>query len=140
MDFMIHKNDDLALRIAPIIRHAGSILLTHFTTKLTRTDKGYDQGFVTQADIESEKYLITALKAIMPDAAIFAEESGQSTTNSDYCWVIDPLDGTTNFACGLNYWCISVALTYKNKPVFGMIYQPLLNELFYAQEGKGAFL
>jgi|GEM_PF-6277090 len=77
-----------------IMQEAGRILLSYFDKKLTFTLK--DQaGFVTQADLASEQYLIKSLGNLLPQAAFFAEESGKSGSG-DYCWVIDPLDGTTN--------------------------------------------
>lgn len=137
---MLHGENDLVLAVEPIIKQAGDILLGYYNTALTRREKP-GHGFVTEADLASERFLIKKLGALVPEASFFAEESGKTgRTNADYCWVIDPLDGTTNFACGLPYFCVSVALTYKNKPVFGMIYQPLLKELFYAVEGQGAYL
>lgn len=135
---MIHEQLDLVHRVKPIIKEAGDLLLSFYHKRLTWKEKGGDNGFVTEADIASEQFLIKSLTPIIPQASFFAEESGKKGEN-DYCWVIDPLDGTTNFAHNLPYFCISVALTYKKVPVFGMIYQPLLNELFYAQQGKGAW-
>ena len=140
---MVHEKIDLVAKVSPIIKQAGQILLGYFGTPLAKTEKslnGRSQGFVTDADIASENYLIEKLGAIIDGAAFIAEESGNSGKSSDYCWVIDPLDGTTNFAHNLSYFCISVALTHKDKPVFGMIYQPMLDELFYAHAGKGAYL
>lgn len=98
-----------------------------------------ESGFVTEADLASEKYLIESLQQLIPQAAVLAEESG-SAGNNEYCWVIDPLDGTTNFAHGIPFFCVSVALTYQAKPIVGVVYQPLSDELFLAIEGKGAFL
>lgn len=124
--------------IKPIIEKAGQILLGYFHKKLTFTQK--DQaGFVTEADLASEQYLINELGALLPQASFFAEESGKKG-DGDYRWVIDPLDGTTNFAHGLPYFCISVALTYKDRPILGAIYNPLLNDFFYAERGGGATL
>jgi myo-inositol-1(or 4)-monophosphatase len=81
------------------------------------------------------------LAGLLPGAQFFAEESGaRGDGDAPYCWVIDPLDGTTNFAHGLPYFCISVALTYQGTPVFGMVYQPLTRELMHAQTGHGAWL
>ena len=126
--------------VEPIMCKAGDILLSYQAKQLTRTQKE-EHGFVTEADLASEQFLISELSKIMPEASFCAEESGISgSTTSDYSWVIDPLDGTTNFSYGLPYYCISVALTYRDEPQFGMIYQPLLGELFYAQKGMGAFL
>lgn len=125
--------------IEQIVRGAGTTLLSYFNTPLTRKEKEAG-GFVTEADLASEQYLIDRLQHIIPGAAFWAEESGKDGNDNDYCWVIDPLDGTTNFAHGLPYFCISVALTYRGVPQCGAIYQPLLNEFFYAQDGHGAFL
>jgi len=137
---MIHEQKDLAALVSPIMHEAGKLLLSYYHQRLNWKEKEGDNGFVTEADIASENFLIQSLTSIIPGASFFAEESGKSEGQSDYCWVIDPLDGTTNFAHGLPYFCISIALTHKNVPVFGVIYQPLLNELFYAQKGKGAWL
>jgi len=129
---------DMQQRLEPIMKEAGQILLSYFDKKLTFTEKD-KSGFVTEADLASEKYLIKALGSLFPQASFCAEESG-ITGAGDYCWVIDPLDGTTNFAHHIPYFCISVALTYKNKPIIGAIYQPLQDEFFYAQQGGGATL
>ena len=123
--------------LEPIVRQAGVILLSYYGKVLTRQEKK-NHGFVTEADYASENYLIDQLAKVLPEASFFAEESGRSGGN-DYCWVIDPLDGTTNFAYKLPYFCISVALTYKGKAEVGIVYQPLTNELFFAEQGKGAF-
>lgn len=126
--------------LEPIIRQAGDIVLSYYGKQLVRTQKER-HGFVTQADIASEEFLIKALSRVVPEASFWAEESGKSgKSDSEYCWVIDPLDGTTNFSYGLPYFCISIALTHHDIPQVGIIYQPLLNELFYAERGKGAFL
>lgn len=134
------KDIDLRDRVEPIIRAAGEIPLSYFSQarSLSRREKP-GAGFVTKADIESEKFLMEHLSTVLPEADFYAEESGISG-NGDYRWVIDPLDGTTNFAHGLPHFCLSVALTYQRKTVFGMVYQPVLNELFWAQTGKGAWL
>jgi len=131
---------DLRDRVEPIIRAAGNIPLSYLAQarSLPRHEKK-GAGFVTKADLESEQLLIEELSKVLPEADFFAEESGVSG-DGEYRWVIDPLDGTTNFAHGLPHFCLSVALTHKNKAVFGMIYQPVLNELFWAQKEKGAWL
>jgi len=137
----MHNNkiqDNLVQLVEPIIRKAGDIVLSYYQKTLVWKEKK-DKGFVTEADIASEEYLISALRKVLPEAAFFAEESGVQG-NSDYRWVIDPLDGTTNFAYAIPYFCISVALTYRDIPIFGIIYLPLTDELFYAEKGKGAFL
>lgn len=127
--------------LEPIIKEAGKILLGYFGHRLERTYKENGRhGFVTKADLASEQFLKDSLHRIMPEASFIAEESGASGGNNDYRWVIDPLDGTTNFTCGLPYFCISVALTYQDVPQVAAVYYPLLDEFFYAEQGKGALL
>ncbi|MDP3889384.1 MAG: inositol monophosphatase family protein [bacterium] len=134
---MIEKKDWRSL-LEPIMRKAGAIILGYGDKELKTAYKN-NQGLVTEADRASENYLIEALSKILPEAAIVAEESGNNGSGN-YCWVIDPLDGTTNFVHELPYFCISVALTYNNEPVVGAIFNPLRNEFFYAQRGHGATL
>jgi myo-inositol-1(or 4)-monophosphatase len=129
--------ENLNAKIEPIIREAGNILLSYFNTDVKKIDKG--TSYATQADIESENFLKQRLTEVISNASFWAEESGKSGTG-DYCWVIDPLDGTTNFAQGLPYFCVSIALTYLEEPVFGVIFDPIHNEYFYAQKNEGAYL
>ena len=102
--------------------------------------KATAKDIVTDADRKVEDFIVTMLKREFPDFAIFGEESGKSGQESDYCWVIDPIDGTAGFARKLPNWCVSIGLVHKGKSVLGAIYAPVKNELYYAEEGKGAFL
>ena len=120
------------------MREAGDIVMSYRDKVLTRTHKE-EHGFATEADLASEAYLKKRLGNILPSACFLAEESGAEGTGA-YCWVIDPLDGTTNFAQGVPHFSISVALTHNNKPVLGMTYLPILDELFHAVTDGGAFL
>jgi myo-inositol-1(or 4)-monophosphatase len=129
---------DLYKDVKPIIFEAGNILLSFFRTNFKVSLKNQQQ-YVTEADLKSEAFLKDKLLKLLPDASFLGEESGKSGKN-DYCWVIDPLDGTTNFSYGVPYFCISVALTYKNEPILGLIFDPLRKDLFYASKGQGAFL
>jgi myo-inositol-1(or 4)-monophosphatase len=132
-------SDWLAL-LDPIVRKAGELLLSYYGTDLELTEKK-DRSFATPADLTSENYLKQALWGLLPEAKILAEESGvgePGVGRGDYCWVIDPLDGTNNFARNISYFCVSVALTYKSKPVVGIIFDPVHDELFFAQQGRGA--
>lgn len=123
-----------------IMQGAGDLVLSYFRRDVVWHEKE-QRSIVTEADIASERYLIEKLTALMP-AAVIAEESGISDggVQSGYRWVIDPLDGTTNFAAGIPYFCVSVALTYQDQPVIGAVYQPVLREFFYASYGGGAWL
>jgi myo-inositol-1(or 4)-monophosphatase len=125
-------------KLHEIVKQAGSVLMEFYQTELNRFHKE-DGSFATQADHASEKYLIEHLTQLLPGAGFYAEESGVTESLNDYMWVIDPLDGTSNFANGIAYFCVSVALLYKNTPVIGCIFNPSIQEFFYAQSGKGAY-
>ena len=130
---------DMREHLQDCIRQAGALAMSYYGNPLTLILK--KDGFATQADIAVEQFLMQQLGTILPEASFYAEESGQSGDHHDgYCWVIDPIDGTTNFARGIPYFCISVALTFNGEPVLGIIYQPVLDELFYAQQSGGAWL
>lgn len=131
---MLPKKADLEA----IIVKAGEILLSHFNKKIEFKVKDKD-SIVTVADIESENFLKAQLKSIFPQAGFYAEESG-GDLSSEYCWVIDPLDGTSNFFRGIPYFNISVALTRFNEPMIGIIYDPIKQEMFYAESGMGILL
>ncbi|MCA9769805.1 inositol monophosphatase [Candidatus Dependentiae bacterium] len=129
----------LAHTVKPVMNEAGSLLLFYFNTTLNVREKK-KHGLVTQADIEAELFLIEELGKIIPHASFFAEESGRSgLSTSEYCWVIDPLDGTTNFIHRLPYFCISVALTHNDVPIWGGIYVPITQEFFYAYQDGPAY-
>ena len=130
--------ESIKSNVESVIIEAGDILLSYFGKKLCCKDK-VGRGFVTEADLKSEKFLLDGLSKILPEASFWAEESGINDNGSPYCWVIDPLDGTTNFAHHIPYFCISVALTYNAEPILGFIYNPLMKEMFFASKGKGAY-
>ena len=94
---------------------------------------------VSEVDKAAEDAIIDILRGSFPDHAILAEESGKSG-NSEFVWIIDPLDGTTNFLHGLPIYCVSIALMQKNTLQVGVIYDPTRNDLYTASRGEGAFL
>ncbi|MDR1365612.1 MAG: inositol monophosphatase [Holosporales bacterium] len=97
--------------------------------------------FVTNADLASEKILISELQAGRPDYGFLTEESGTiKGENTYYRWIIDPIDGTMNFMHGFPFWCISVALEKDQEVICGAVFDPIRNELFWAEKGVGAFL
>ena len=98
-----------------------------------------DKDFVTEVDKAAEQAIIGVLREAYPDHAILAEESGASG-DSEYLWIIDPLDGTTNFIHGLPQYCVSIALAHKGILTHAVVYDPNKNELFTATKGGGAFL
>ena len=97
--------------------------------------------FVSAADRRSEEIIFEELKKARPDYNFLMEESGTVPgKDSDYRWIIDPLDGTTNFLHGLPHWAISIGLEHKGEIVAGLIHDPVKDEIFHAEKGKGAFM
>lgn len=97
--------------------------------------------FVSAADRRAEEIIFGELKKARPDYSFLMEESGAvEGTDSEYRWLIDPLDGTTNFLHGLPHWAISIALEHKGEIVAGLIHDPVKDEIFHAEKGTGAFM
>ncbi len=96
--------------------------------------------FVSEVDHAAEDAIIAILRHAYPAHGFLAEESGEKDIKADYVWVIDPLDGTTNFLHGFPQYCVSIGLLYKGKPQQAVVYDPNRNELFTATRGGGAFL
>ncbi len=105
---------------------------------ITSTKKNHND-FVSEVDKHAEAIIIETLLDAYPNHAILAEESG-THGNSDYCWVIDPLDGTTNFLHGFPQYAISIALLFQGQPQQAVVYDPVHNDLFTASKGSGASL
>ena len=125
--------------IFDLCKGSGNILLKYFGKHLNQQEK-VDAGFVTQADIESENYIINNIKNSFPGSDIVAEESGEDIKNNRKKWIIDPLDGTTNFACGVPFFAISIALEEDGILTHSGIYNPVTEEFFYGARGKGVSL
>ena len=98
--------------------------------------------FVTEVDKAAEAAIIGIIKQVYPDHAILAEESGENLggTKNEHTWVIDPLDGTTNFIHGFPQYCVSIGVRYRGQIAHAVIYDPVKNELFTGSKGRGAFL
>ena len=122
-----------------IAREAGGLLLQHFGQPLEITYKRRSD-LVTEADRRSEALIVKRLQSHFPGHAIVAEEGGGQKTGSDYCWYVDPLDGTTNFAHGFPVFSVSLGLAYRGEVVAGAVYDPTRDELFTTERGAGAFL
>jgi len=124
------------------VREAGQILLEKFGRKINVSKKG-DINLVTEADLASEKLIIERVKSYYPKHAILAEESGDAVLlegDNKWKWIIDPLDGTTNYAHGYPCFCVTIALEHDGEIVIGVTFDPTRNELFAAERGKGATL
>jgi myo-inositol-1(or 4)-monophosphatase len=96
--------------------------------------------FVSEVDHAAEEAIISVLRDAYPDHGILAEESGEQGGDAEFVWVIDPLDGTTNFLHGFPQYCISIGLLHKGKPTQAVVFDPNRNELFTATKGVGAYL
>jgi myo-inositol-1(or 4)-monophosphatase len=126
-------------------RDAGRILADRMGRALQVSNKG-DIDLVTEADLASEKLIIERIKSHYPRHAILAEEAGttEGTTyvagETDWRWIVDPLDGTTNYAHGYPCFCVSIALEHQGSIEIGVIYDPTRDELFAAERGQGATL
>lgn len=133
----LHPMLNIAIKAA---RRAGSIIsrAARDIDALTVTTKK-PADFVTEIDKAAEDAVIEVLKKAYPDHAILAEESG-ATGDSEYVWIIDPIDGTTNFIHGFPQYCVSIALQHKGQITQAVIFDPAKNELFTATRGRGAFL
>ncbi len=125
----------VAIRAA---REAGKILKKHFG-KIDKVFLKKDSSLVTVADREAEKTIINLLRKNFPSHSILSEESG-GKIGKEYAWVIDPLDGTRNYTIGIPFFCVSIALCYKENPVLAVILNPITKELYFAERGKGSFL
>lgn len=101
--------------------------------------KGRD-NIVTDVDKKAESIIIRRLRAAFPDHGVLSEEAGARHSASPYKWIIDPLDGTTNFAHAFPFFSVSIGLEYAGSIVTGVVYDPLRNEMFRAESGRGAYL
>src|SRR5918996_424893 len=134
----MHPMLNIAVRAA---RRAGSII-----NRAALDGGGYEvrskrlNDFVTRVDHAAEEAILETLRKAYPDHAVLAEESGISAGQAEYQWIIDPLDGTTNFIHGFPQYCVSIAIRHRGALAQGVIYDPVKNELFTASKGRGAFL
>ncbi len=98
------------------------------------------RNIVTDVDKKAEKIIIGKIFSAFPDHSVLSEEMGAKNTISSFKWLIDPLDGTTNFAHAFPFFSVSIALEEEGEVILGVVYEPVRNELFYAEKGRGAYL
>lgn len=122
-----------------IAKTSGDIIRSYFGKNFTIEIKSDVKDLVTQADKESEKTIIDFINKKYPTHGILAEESGSQSNDADYLWVIDPLDGTSNFAHGLPIFSVSIGVQFKQEIVMGVIYDVMRDKLYSAEKGSGAF-
>jgi myo-inositol-1(or 4)-monophosphatase len=122
-----------------IAREAGAVLANYAERKVAFEIKG-EFDLVTEADRVSEKLVVERLRTHFPSHNIVSEEGGGHTSPSEYCWFVDPLDGTTNFAHGFPMYCVTMGLARAGEIVTGVIYDPNRQETFSTERGAGAYL
>lgn len=125
--------------VLPAAREAGLYQKSRWNTSLDIEFKG-NINLVTEVDKKCEQMIIGRIQKQHPDHDFLAEEGGGARKDSPYKWIIDPLDGTTNFAHGYPLFCVSIGLEFENKILAGVVYDPLRDEMFTAYRGEGAFL
>lgn len=118
---------------------AGDVLRQHFGKKYTIDFKSRRE-LVTEVDLKSEKAILSMLKSAHPDYNILSEEKGRENLESEYTWIVDPLDGTTNYTIGNPFFNTTIALAKGREVLLGCVYAPMTGEMFHAEKGKGAFL
>ena len=119
---------------------AGRIVKKHFGKSFGISSKNIVSNLVTEVDHLSEDRIISVIKKIFPDHSILTEESGELRKEPEYQWIIDPIDGTVNYAHGIPLSCISIAVEKNGEVIMGVVYNPMSGEYFSAEKGKGAFL
>jgi myo-inositol-1(or 4)-monophosphatase len=134
----MHPVLNIAVKAA---RRAGSVInrASFDLDKLTVEQKAHND-FVSEVDRAAEQAIIQVIREAYPQHSILAEESGLADKQSEYQWIIDPLDGTTNFLHGFPQYCVSIALSVKGQVQHGVIFDPVRNDLFTTSRGAGAFM
>lgn len=118
----------------------ASEILRFFNNDFKISNKEGVNNLVTEADHASEKAIMAVIKSKFPDHQLLAEETGEIIQDSTYKWIIDPIDGTVNFAHGIPLNCVSIGIERNGEIVMGAVYNPHLNEFYFAEKGKGATL
>ena len=118
----------------------ASELQRFFNGSFKITNKEGINNLVTEVDHKSEKAIINIIKKSFPNHYILSEEAGEIIEDSEFKWIIDPIDGTVNYANGIPICCVSIALEKNGKMILGAVYNPFIGEMFFAEKGEGAFL
>ncbi|WP_339861644.1 inositol monophosphatase family protein [Thalassospira alkalitolerans] len=121
-----------------ILREAGKRAMESFRTQQFSVEKKGMQDFVSEVDRQTENFIRDSLLDLFPDDGFLGEESGGEIASTT--WIVDPIDGTTNFVRGIPVWCLSAGFVVDGKPVVGVVYDPCRDEMFSAHSGGGAWL
>jgi myo-inositol-1(or 4)-monophosphatase len=122
------------------VEEAGKIIKSNFGGKFKIESKDIVSNLVTEVDNSSDKKIIEIIKSEYPDHTIISEECGTLDKDSNFKWIIDPIDGTINFAHSIPICCVSIGIEKDKKIIMGAVYNPIDGELFFAEKGKGSFL
>lgn len=131
---ILNKVCDLAVRVGQYQVEQRKI----FNRNVVESKHSHD--YVSYVDKESEKTIVSELRQILPEAGFLTEEQTTEQKSGEYVWIIDPLDGTTNFIHDMGPWCVSIALKHNEALVMGVVYEITRGELFYAAQGEGAWM
>jgi myo-inositol-1(or 4)-monophosphatase len=135
----MNNYQEICNKVIDIAKNAGKIIKDNITSSIRIETKGFND-FVTEIDKRCEQQIVNSLSELIPEAGFIVEEGTKSDTDNDYKWIVDPLDGTTNFIHGFFPCAVSIALEYKKEIVVGVIYEVGLDECFYASKENGAYL
>ncbi len=130
--------DKLAEEVGRVARQAGELVLS-MEHPAIHAKEGH-ANFVTEADVASQEFIVEQLKKLLPEAGFLAEEGEKTELSKGLCWIIDPIDGTTNFMRGFRHSAISIALVNGMEGLLGAVWNPYMRELFHAVKGSGAFV
>lgn len=138
---MQNEIQNLATFAVQLAKEAGEILKNGFGSSFLISSKDGRHDLVTEYDQKVEKFLIEKIQLVYPDHFILAEESPKENfSTEDFCWIIDPLDGTVNFAHSIPFFSVSIAIAHRKEVIVGVVLNVMLDELFVAIKGKGAYL
>ncbi len=126
-------------KVIQISKEAGEIIREGFGKNFSVEYKTNLSNFVTEIDKKSEAAIINFIKKEFPNHAVLAEESGEHKTSSEYLWVIDPLDGTSNFAHGLPIFSVSIGVQKNGETIYGVVYDVMRDEIYSSEKGSGSF-
>ncbi|MEY3375798.1 MAG: hypothetical protein RL463_102, partial [Bacteroidota bacterium] len=119
---------------------AGTLIKERIDGKFSIEKKSGPNDLVTEVDKASEALIMNIIREDFPDHFILSEEIGEVKMDSAYKWIIDPIDGTVNFANGIPLCCVSIGIEKEGKMIMGAVYNPMMNEFFFAEKNAGAFL
>lgn len=122
------------------LNEAGKILLKNFGKVSDYTVKESQSSIVTETDLESEKMIMKIISESFPNHNLLGEETGFVNNNSEYTWIVDPIDGTSNFAAGIPWFGVLICVMKNYKPEMAACYLPVQNQVYFAEKGKGATL